>query len=203
MNVLFAHGAGLSSHSPWMRSWAERLAALGPVTCFDYPYMAEGRKRPDPLPVLIRAHREARDPLPSPVLLAGKSMGSRVGCHLATERPDGILGIVCFGYPLCGAGDRDTLRDQVLVALRTPILFVQGTRDSLCPLDLLDEVRGRMTAPSALHVVETGDHSLQVTQRWCKAHGATQGDVDQAILAAVVAWARGLGGHAPPQTSGA
>ena len=128
--------------------------------------MRENRKRPDPLHRLIEAHRAALEELKrshsGPVALVGKSMGGRVGCHVAlVER---VEAIVCLGYPLCGAGDRAKLRDKVLTDLRTPILFVQGTRDPLCPLDLLDDVRKRMTAPSMLHVVDGGDHSLMVSK---------------------------------------
>ena len=96
-----------------------------------------------------------------------------------------VDGLICLGYPLCGMGRRDKLRDQVLVELRTPVLFVQGTRDALCPLDLLDEVRQRMTAPSRLHVVTTGDHSLQVTKTHTKQTGRSQDDEDAASLAAI------------------
>ncbi len=185
---LFAPGAGAPSTSPWMEGWARRLQTLGPTERFDYPYMRAGRKRPDRLPVLIEAHRaalaafRARHPGHA-VFLAGKSMGSRVGCHLALEEP--VSGLICLGYPLVGIGKRARVRDEVLVALRTPILFVQGTRDRLCPLDLLDEVRARMTAPHALHVVDTGDHSLQITRTHTRRTGQTQDDADALALAAI------------------
>jgi pimeloyl-ACP methyl ester carboxylesterase len=70
----------------------------------------------------------------------------------------------------------------VLCELRTPILFVQGTRDSLCPLDVLTRVRGEMRAVSAPHVVEGGDHSLLVTKSQLKASGETQEDVNERVL---------------------
>lgn len=170
-----------------MRRWAKLLEALGGVQTFDYPYMAEGRLRPDVLPKLIAAHKAAltsvRESHRGPIVLIGKSMGSRVGCHLALEEK--VAAVVCLGYPLCGAGDRTKLRDQVLLALRTPILFVQGTRDSLCPLDLLENTRSQMTAVNELHVVEGGDHSLLVTKTQLKASGETQDDVDQRTVAAI------------------
>ncbi|HEX8490594.1 MAG TPA: alpha/beta fold hydrolase, partial [Chthoniobacterales bacterium] len=129
---LFAPGAGAPSSHPWMQRWKERLATAGDVETFDYPYMQERRKRPDPLPQLIAAHRQAladaRRATAGPVFLIGKSMGGRIGCHVALEDP--IAGVICFGYPLCGGGDPTRLRDKVLRALRTPILLVQGTRDS-------------------------------------------------------------------------
>lgn len=187
---LLAPGAGAPTTHPRMQAFARLLGGLGAVTPFDYPYMLEGRKRPDPLPRLVAAHRAALEGVAAghagSLVLAGKSMGGRVGCHVALEAE--VAGLVCFGYPLCGAGDRTKLRDRVLIDLRTPILFVQGTRDAMCPLDLLDEARGKMSAPSRLHVVEGGDHSLLVAKTALKAQGLTQADVDAGIGEAVRAF---------------
>lgn len=184
---VFAPGAGAPSSHPWMRSWAERLGAIGTVRTFDYDYMRERRRRPDPPPLLIAAHRQAlrdaRKDETQPVFLIGKSMGGRIGCHVALE--ESVAGLVCLGYPLCGAGDPKRLRDKVLRDLQTPILFVQGTRDSLCPLDLLENVRKEMKAPNFLHVVEAGDHSLQVTKTELKNAGKTQNEVDDRVLTAI------------------
>src|SRR5438309_124020 len=109
---LFAHGAGASSSHPWMLGWAERLTAIGHVVAFDYPYLVEGRKRPDPLPKLIEAHRaaleRARQSHGGPIVLIGKSMGGRVGCHLALQET--VAAVICLGYPLCGGGDCGKLR---------------------------------------------------------------------------------------------
>jgi predicted alpha/beta-hydrolase family hydrolase len=177
-----------------MQRWAERLAQLGEVELFDYRYMREKQRRPDRLPDLIAAHREAlaaaRVPQGSsaPVILAGKSMGGRIGCHVSLEEP--VTGLVCFGYPLCGGGDPVKLRDKVLRALTTPVLFLQGTRDPLCPLDLLEQVRSGMQAPNFLHIVEGGDHSLVVGKRQLLASGETQADVDQRTFAAVSSFIR-------------
>jgi predicted alpha/beta-hydrolase family hydrolase len=77
------------------------------------------------------------------------------------------------------------LRGKVLCKLQTPILFVQGTCDPLCPLDFLDEVRSQMKAPNFLHLVEDGDHSLRLTKRGLQAAGETQNYVDQRILATI------------------
>ena len=185
---LFAPGAGAPSSHPWMQRWKAHLKKIGDVDTFDYPYMRQNRKWPDPLPQLIASHRlalaEAREKHPNTVtILIGKSMGGRMGCHVSlTEKVDGL---VCLGYPLCAMGDRTKLRDEVLRALMTPILFVQGTRDSLCPLDLLKDVRTEMTAPNFLHVVEGGDHSLRVPKRKLQTNGETQEDVDQQVLKAI------------------
>jgi predicted alpha/beta-hydrolase family hydrolase len=190
---LFAPGAGAPASHPWMQRWKERLAKLGDVALLDYDYMREGRKRPDPLPQLIAAHRQAlaaaRGKTAGPIILIGKSMGGRVGCHVALEEE--VEGIVCLGYPLCGGGgDPTKLRDKVLRALRRPILFVQGTRDSLCPLDMLERVRAEMKTPTFLHVVEGGDHSLRVSKSHLRATNETQDDVDQRIFEAIAKFAQ-------------
>ncbi len=181
--ILFAPGAGAPSSHSWMQTWKRRLSNIGEVETFDYDYMREGRKRPDRLPQLIEAHRKALDRArerhpAAPTILIGKSMGGRIGCHVSLEEK--VDGLVCLGYPLCAMGDHTKLRDEVLRALRTPILFVQGTRDALCPLDLLERVRGEMKVPNFLHVVEGGDHSLRVPKRL--ASGEMQEDIDRQIF---------------------
>jgi uncharacterized protein len=184
---LLAPGAGAPSSHPRMQTFARMLGTIGSVTPFDYSYALEGRKRPDPLPKLVAAHRGALAALRAKhdgsIVLAGKSMGGRVGCHVALVDP--VQALICLGYPLCGAGDRSKLRDQVLLELKTPILFVQGTRDPLCPLDLLEDVRKRMGAPSTLHVVDEGDHSLIVGKAALKALGSSQEEVDDGISTAI------------------
>jgi uncharacterized protein len=184
---LLAPSAGSPSSHPRTRTFARLLETIGPVEPFDYPYASAGRGRPDPLPKLIEAHRAALAALRAkhdgPIVLAGKSMGGRVGCHVALVDP--VEAVICFGYPLCGAGDRSRLRDQVLLELKTPTLFAQGTRDPLCPLDVFEGVRKRMHAPSSLTVVEGGDHSLMVAKTALKALGSNQEEVDDNMLTAI------------------
>ena len=186
--ILFAPGAGAPSSHPWMQDWKKRLSEIGAVETFDYDYMRQGRRRPDPLPRLIAAHRialnRARDRhRPESMILVGKSMGGRVGCHVSLEEK--VDGLVCLGYPLCTMADRTKLRNEVLRALSAPILFVQGPRDSLCPLDLLERVRAEMKAPNFLHVVESGDHSLRVPKRELEKAVETQCGIDERILKAI------------------
>ena len=184
---LLAPGAGAPSSHPRMRTFARMLGTIGLVQPFDYPYALEGRSRPDPLPKLIAAHRAALAQLrvkhDGPIVLAGKSMGGRVGCHVALVDP--VAAVICFGYPLCAAGDRSKLRDQVLLELEKPTMFVQGARDPLCPLDLLEAVRKGMRAPSTLYVVEGGDHSLMVAKTALKALGSSQEQMDDGMLTAI------------------
>jgi hypothetical protein len=188
--ILLAPGAGAPTSSVFMQRLAERLAPLGAVEPFDYPYQLAGRRSPDRREVLVKAHHEAlaraRAKYPGrPAALVGKSMGSRMGCHVAVEATDKPKAVVCLGYPLAGRGPE---RHGVLLELETPILFVQGTRDPLCPLEDLARVRERMRAPNELFVVEDGDHSLKATKRSLKARGETDASVETAIDGAIAAF---------------
>jgi predicted alpha/beta-hydrolase family hydrolase len=188
-----------------MQRWAARLSALGQVTPIDYPYMLAGRRSPDPLPKLIAAHRDAiakaRTGHDGPLVLMGKSMGGRVGCHVSLEET--VSAVVCFGYPLKGAGKAGAVRDAVLLQMRAPVLFLQGTRDPLCPLDLLEQVRPRMSAPNDLFVVEGGDHSLEVSKAELRRTGETQDAVEQRIFERVSAFLAAAAGGRLPGTSAA
>jgi len=190
---LFAPGAGAPSTSAWMQAWRDRLATLGDVVTFDYPYMQAGRRMPDRAPVLIAAHAEAlaqarrAHPGAERVFLIGKSMGSRMGCHLALEAP--VDGVICLGYPLV-SGSSGAKRDEVLLALRTPILFVQGTNDELCPLPLLETVRAKMQAPNTLFVVPGGDHSLEVSR--AKSQRAAVEASNALVLSAIRTFVTGI-----------
>src|ERR1044072_5680908 len=108
--LLFAPGAGAPSSHPWMQGWAKRLESIGDVALMDYSCMKEGRKRPDPLPMLIAAHRKALAEVrrEAATFLIGKSMGGRVGCHVALEET--VNGVICLGYPLCAQGDPSRMR---------------------------------------------------------------------------------------------
>jgi len=196
--ILFAHGAGAPSASRWMRAWALRLGSLGDVATFDYPYMRAGRRSPDRHEALVTAHAAALDEARAthgsarPVVLAGKSMGSRIACHVAVDRGGAdIAALVCFGYPL-RSGATGALRDTVLRALRTPTLFLQGSRDPLCPLADLEMVRAQMTAPSELFIVQGGNHSLEVGARDLRRAGKSPAEIDEAVLVAI---ARFLASH--------
>jgi predicted alpha/beta-hydrolase family hydrolase len=167
-----------------MRNWAQRLCQIGEVTTLDYPYRLAGRKSPDPLPHLIAAHRQAiqhiRPNLTGPLVLSGKSMGGRIGCY-ASDEP-AVAAVVCLGYPLCANGDPTKMLSKVLLELTKPVLFVQGTRDRLCPLDLLASVRSQMRVPNHLYIVEDGDHSLLLNKTSLKQMGKTQAEIDDQIL---------------------
>lgn len=179
---LFAPGAGAPSSSPWMQDWSLLLTSVGPVITFDYPYRLAGRRRPDPLPTLIEAHKEALcragETHAGPPWLVGKSMGSRVGCHVAAELP--TAGVICFGYPL--VSQSGVRRSDALLAAQVPLLLIQGTRDRLAPLDELSTVARQRSAPTRLLIVPSGDHSLEATVSTLRARGQSQAELNQQIL---------------------
>lgn len=169
-----------------MENWREMLSAVGPVVTFDYPYRNEGRRLPDRLPVLLEAHREAlesgRRKHGDSVWLVGKSMGSRVGCHLANT--EACEGVICFGYPLVSQSGAH--RTEALVRCRAPLLLIQGTRDRLAPLDeIRSAIQARLLAPTRLVIVPSGDHSLELTRGHLRAIGKSQAEVDRELLAEI------------------
>jgi len=173
VRLLFAPGAGAPSTSAWMEAWAERLSALGEVVRFDYPYMLAGRRAPDRLPALIEAHGAALAGLEPPVVLIGKSMGSRVGCHLAAR--EDVAAVICLGYPL--RAPSGALRTEALGAVRAPLLLLSGTRDPMFPREVYAAHASRF-APHELEWVEGGDHSLTLPRR----ERARQADADARVL---------------------
>jgi hypothetical protein len=188
--ILLAHGAGAGQSHPFMQAWATALSRQFDVVPFEYDYMRrEGRRPPDRLPKLLSRHEaelaSARALFPGrKTILVGKSMGSRVGCHLANSLPagDAVDALVCLGYPLKG---RSTLRDEVLRQLATPVLFVQGSRDPLCPLPLLEDVRPQIQSRNEVHVVAGGDHSLKVRKKDLQEAESSQLEVDKTAMARV------------------
>jgi predicted alpha/beta-hydrolase family hydrolase len=164
------------------------------------PRRRQGQRRhqPDPLKALIQAHRDAIEDAQKAgekVVLVGKSMGSRVSCHVSLEDGVKVDGIVCLGYPLQAQGRRVRgTRDEVLRELRSPVMFVQGTRDRMCPIRSLDAIRQDLEVPNYIHVVEGGDHSLIVRKTQLDEQGKKQEDLDRAAVDAIKAF---LDKHVP------
>jgi predicted alpha/beta-hydrolase family hydrolase len=161
--MVLAHGAGTDFDTPRLAELGLALAARGVcVVRFRFPYRQAGRRAPDRMPRLEAAYRAAagfaRSLAPS-LALGGHSMGGRVASHLAASgEPCGAL--VLASYPLFPAGGGPA-RDGHLPSVEARTLFVQGTRDPLCPLAELRRVIPLMTAASLVEV-EGGDHSLEL-----------------------------------------
>jgi predicted alpha/beta-hydrolase family hydrolase len=169
---VMAHGAGAGMDHPFLADVSARLAARGVATLrYQFPYMQAGSKRPDSPRVLHGAVRAALDAaaraLPGvPLVAGGKSMGGRMTSQLMAEgaHPD-VRGLVFLGFPLHPAGKPGRSRADHLASVQAPMLFLQGTRDTLADLDLVRDVIAGLGERATLHVVEGADHSFDVLKR--------------------------------------
>ncbi|KAG7548848.1 Alpha/beta hydrolase fold-1 [Arabidopsis suecica] len=192
--VVFAHGAGAPSSSDWMIRWKEmlkkRLEAVEVVT-FDYPYLADGKRRVAPkAEKLIEFHldvvKETAAKFPGhPLILAGKSMGSRVSCMVSAVNED-VTAVICLGYPLKGA--KGVIRDETLLEMGVPVMFVQGSKDPMCSLDKLEAVCNKMKAVTEIHVIDGGDHSFKIGKKHLETKELTQDEVEDVALKAIAAF---------------
>ncbi|XP_058095991.1 uncharacterized protein LOC131241253 isoform X2 [Magnolia sinica] len=190
--VVFAHGAGAPSSSDWMIRWKEMLGnALNAVevVTFDYPYISGGkRKAPPKAEKLVEYHSDivrkaAAKHSGHPLILAGKSMGSRVSCMVAVKEDIRPSAIVCLGYPLKGING--AVRDEILLQLSVPVMFVQGSKDGLCPLDRLAAVQKKMKSVNALHVIDGGDHSFKIGKKFLQSSGSSQDEAEEQAVKAI------------------
>jgi len=189
--MLLAHGAGAGQDHPGVAGLRERLAAKGVrVLTFNYPYMEEGKRRPDSQATLLDCHRAALDYLRAEVgaevILAGRSMGGRMGTYLAAGG-EPVRGLVLYAYPLHPAGKPDRLRIGHLADIIAPMLFFSGTRDSLARVELIDE-HLRSLHPATIELIDDADHSFRVPKRT----GRTFEEVLDWIAARTVDWMEGL-----------
>lgn len=169
---VFAHGAGAGMSHPFMAAIAGGLAERAIATLrFQFPYMEQGSKRPDSPKVAQAAIRaavqEAARRMPGiPLFAGGKSYGGRMTTQAQAAGPlAGIRGIVLVGFPLHPAGKPSTERASHLSEVDIPMLFLQGTRDTLAGLALMRQVTGKLGSRATLHVVEGADHSFHVPAR--------------------------------------
>src|SRR5436309_5462597 len=193
--VILAHGAGSDMTNPFLSSVHAGLAREGLVSVkFNFPYTEARRRAPDPRPVLQRCYRAVVDAVltdrrlaPPWIAIGGKSLGGRIASYVAAAGAP-VRGLVFLGYPLHPAGRPEALRADHLPALPVPMLFVQGTRDTLCELDRLRSLLGRVPR-ATLHTIEGGDHSFRVPRRT----GRVDTDVWAEVVSITAHWLRALG----------
>lgn len=170
---LFAHGAGAGMDHEFMSDVAQRLAERGIATLrYNFPYREAGRKAPDSASVLEgtvrRAAAEARRLARGlPLVAGGKSMGGRMTARAHARDPlPKVLGLAFLGFPLHAPGkEPKPERSAHLEATDCPLLFVQGTRDSLADLGKMRALVKSLGRRAKLHVVEGGEHSFKVLKR--------------------------------------
>jgi uncharacterized protein len=193
---VFAHGAGAGMTHPFMVKVAAGLGERGIATLrYQFPYMEKGSKRPDQPSVAHAAVRAAVaeaarccDGLP--LIAGGKSFGGRMTSQAQAIAPlAGVHGLAFFGFPLHPAGKPSNDRAKHLADVHAPMLFLQGTRDALAELTLLEPVVKGLGSSATLHPVRDADHSFHVLAR----SGRNDGEVMDEILDAFVVWAGAIG----------
>ena len=176
---------------PFMSSVA---AGLGErriaVLRYQFPYMEQGSKRPDP-PALAQATvraavLEAKRLLPElPLIAGGKSFGGRMTSQAQAASPlTGVRGLAFLGFPLHPAGQPSDARAAHLSNVRVPMLFIQGTRDTLAELSLLRPLVRRLGSHTTLRLFDDADHSFHVPKR----SGRKDADVMRDLLDGLAAW---------------
>ena len=188
--VLFlAHGANNNMDYPLLVDLHERLAKEGLVTVrFNFPYAELGRKSPDPDGVLEGVYRfmveyvaDQEEFQGLEIFLGGKSMGARLAAQIVAQDV-GASGLVFLGYPLHPPGRPESLRDRPLYGLPCPALFISGSRDPFCRLDLLGTVLGHMPVRTDLHLIPGVGHSFEG-----QGNAATP-EITQEITRVILGW---------------
>ena len=188
---VLAHGAGAGMRHPFMQAIARELADRGVATFrWEFPYMREKRGRPDPPAVATAAVREAVAKAAAaapdlPLVAGGKSFGGRMTSTAQAEAAlPGVRGLVFLGFPLHAPKRPSDTRAAHLAEVQIPMLFLQGTRDDLADLTLLEPACKKLGSRATLHIVEGGDHSFKVLKR----SGRTDAETLAELADTIAAW---------------
>ena len=190
---VLAHGAGAGMNHPFMAVVADELAERGIATLrYQFPYMEQGGRRPDP-PTLAQATvraavaKAAKLASGVPLIAGGKSFGGRMTSQAQASAPlDGVRGLVFLGFPLHAAGKPSNDRAKHLADVKVPMLFLQGTRDSLADLAMLKPVVKGLGKRATLCLFDEADHSFHVPARTGRKDAEVRGEV----LDALAKWAK-------------
>jgi predicted alpha/beta-hydrolase family hydrolase len=181
-------------HHPFMTDVARELAARGVATLrYQFPYMERGTRRPDPPPLAQATVRAAvaaaADLLPElPLIAGGKSFGGRMTSQAQAKAPlEGVRGLAFLGFPLHPAGRPSQDRADHLFAIEIPMLFLQGTRDTLASLDQLEPLCKKLARRATLKLFVDADHSFHVPAR----SGRKDSQVLGEVLDEFAAWITG------------
>jgi len=188
---VFAHGAGGGMTHSFMEAFAAGLCRHSIASLrFQFPYMEKGSKRPDPPAIAQAAVRaavaEARRRCPElPLIAGGKSFGGRMTSQAQAAAPlEGVRGLAFLGFPLHPSGKPSSDRAAHLADVHIPMLFLQGTRDSLAETGLIEPVVKSLSL-ATLHLVDGADHSFHVLAR----SGRKDSEVLGEILDVFASWA--------------
>ena len=187
---MLAHGAGAGMDHPFMVAVAAELARRGIATLrYQFPYMERGARRPDPPQLaqatVIAAVAAALRLLPElPLIGGGKSFGGRMTSQTQAKAPlQGVCGLAFLGFPLHPAGQPSQNRAEHLLQVQIPMLFLQGTRDTLASLDQLEPLCKKLGRRATLKLFSDADHSFHVPARTGRTDTQVLGDVLDTLAA--------------------
>ena len=189
--LVLAHGAGAGMMHRHMAATAEGLAERSiAVVRFNFPYMERDSKRPDSPPIahaairaaVARGKKLAGD---LPLFAGGRSFGGRMTSQAQALDPlPGVNGLVFFAWPLHSSGKPSTDRAAHLASVKVPMLFLQGTADTLAEAPLLKPVVASLGKRVKRHLVENADHAFHVPAKL----GRKDAEVLAEILDVAAAW---------------
>src|SRR5215813_5506522 len=173
ITLILGHGAGAGQMSSFMISFSNELASRGmDIVTFNFLYSEQGRGAPDRNDKLeacyravidtVRQHSKLKD---NKLAIGGKSMGGRIASQVAASgEVEDIAGLVFLGYPLHPPGNPEKLRSAHLPNIKSPMLFIQGSRDTFGTEAELRPIVKKLRGRATLYVVAGGDHSLKVSK---------------------------------------
>jgi len=192
---VLAHGAGAGMTHPFLAAVAAGLAERRIATLrYQFPYMEQKSKRPDPPKVThatVRAAvREAAKLCPGlPLFAGGKSFGGRMTSQAQGSSPlPGVRGLIFLGFPLHPAGQPSADRAKHLFDVQVPMLFLQGTRDQLASLELLQPVCDQLGTRATLKLFQGADHSFHVPAK----SGRKDAEIQIELLDTIQNWTANL-----------
>ena len=191
ITLILGHGAGAGQSSPFMVTFATELALRGiDAVTFNFFYMEHRRGGPDKNDKLeacwravietVRTHKKLKR---NKLAIGGKSMGGRIASQVAAAGVGDLAGLVFLGYPLHPPGNPEKLRSKHLPLIKSPMLFIQGSRDTFGTEDEMRPIVKKLPR-ATLHIIAGGDHSLKVP----KSAGVTQPELYAAVQDEIVRW---------------
>lgn len=191
ISAVIAHGRGSDLSDPLVEYLHRELTDRRILTLrFNFPFAEAKKRRPDNMQVLRRCYRAAvgalaRDPTAAPahLFLGGMGLGAQVAAEVAGERVR-VDGLFFLGYPLHPQGKPEKIQSEHLFRVVSPMLFLQGSRDRRCDLDVLRRTLLRVGAPTALHVCQEADKNFKVLKRSGRSHE----EVREELLGAIDGW---------------
>jgi uncharacterized protein len=175
---------------PFLESIAAKLALLQIATLrYQFFYMDRSSKRPDPPrlchTVVRAAVSEAARRTPVPLIAGGRSFGGRMTSQAQAESPlPGVRGLAFLAFPLHPAKRPGIDRAKHLFEVRVPMLFLQGTRDELAEIQLLEPLLAKLGKSTSSKLIDDADHSFRVPAR----SGRSAADVLTEVATTLVKW---------------